>query len=50
MEQERKPKDKHALMGTLSLTKEARSYNGEKTACSISATGKTGELHVKERN
>ena len=29
-------------MGTLTLTKEARIYNGEKTAFSISGTGKTG--------
>ena len=50
MEQDRKPRDKHALMGTLSLTKEARSYNWEKTASSISGAGKTGQLHVKEWN
>ena len=35
-------------MGTLSLTKETRKYSGEKTASSISGTGKTGQLHVKE--
>ena len=29
-------------------TKEARKYNGEKTASSISGAGKTGQLHVKE--
>ena len=28
-------------MGTLSLTKEARIYNGEKTASSINGAGKT---------
>ena len=33
-------------MSTLSLTKEARIYNGEKTASSVSR-GKTGQ-HVKE--
>ena len=33
---------------TLSLTKEVRIYNGEKTASSISGAGKTGQLHVKE--
>ena len=33
-------------MVTLSLTKEAKTYNGEKTASSISDGGKTGELHV----
>ena len=27
---------------------EARIYNGEKTACSISGAGKTGQLHGKE--
>ena len=35
-------------MGTLFLTKEARIYNGAKTASSKSGTGKTGQLHVKE--
>ena len=35
-------------MSTLSLTKEARIYNGEKTASLISGYGKTGQLHVKE--
>ena len=37
----------HAPMDTLSLTKEARIYNGAKIVSSISA-GKTGQLHVKE--
>ena len=37
-------------MGTLSLTKEARIYNGEKTASSINGAGKTGQLHIKEWN
>ena len=32
----------------LILIKEARLYNGEKTASSISGAGKTGQLHVKE--
>ena len=32
----------------LSLTKEARIYNGEKTASSISGAGKTRQLHVKD--
>ena len=36
-------------MGTLFLTKEAKIYNGVKTA-SIDGAGKTGQLHVKERN
>ena len=30
------------------MTKEARIYDGEKTASSISGAGKTGQLHVKE--
>ena len=34
-------------MDTLSLTKEARIYNGEKTATSISGAGKTGRLVSK---
>ena len=35
-------------MVTLSLIKEARINNGEKTAYSVSGSGKTGQLHVKE--
>ena len=35
-------------MGTLFLTKEARIYNGAKTASSISGSGKTGQRHVKD--
>ena len=38
----------HAPVGTLFLTKEARIYNGAKTASSISGARKTGEIHVKE--
>ena len=34
--------------GYLILTKEARLYNGAKTASSINGAGKTGQLHVKE--
>ena len=42
-------------MDTLSLTKEARIYNGEKTASSISHAGKTGQyekntFHSKQKN
>ena len=33
---------------TLSLIKEARIYNGEKTVSSISGAGKGGQRHVKE--
>ena len=36
--------------GHLIFEKEARIYNGEKTASSISGAGKTGQLHVKEGN
>ena len=35
-------------MGTLFLAKEARLYNGAKTASSINGAGKTGQLHVEE--
>ena len=35
-------------MGTLFFTKEARIYNGAKTASSINGAGKTGQLHVKK--
>jgi len=37
-------------MGTLSLTKEARIYNGEKTISLTSGAGKTGQPLVKEWN
>ena len=33
-------------MVNLSMTKEARIYNGEKTVSSISGSGKTGQVHV----
>ena len=35
-------------MGTLSLTQEARIYDGNKTALSISGAGRTGQLSAKE--
>ena len=35
-------------MGNLFLTKEARIYNGAKTASSINGAVKTGQLHIKE--
>ena len=35
-------------MDTLSLTKEARIYNGEKTISLTSGAGETGQLPVKE--
>ena len=31
------------------MTKEARLYDGGKTASSINGAGKTGQLHVKKR-
>ena len=34
-------------MVTLSLRKEARIYNGEKTVSSIIGAGQPGQLHVK---
>ena len=40
----------HAPMGILFLTKEARIYNGAKTASSINGAGETEQLHVKEWN
>ena len=49
MEQNRKPRDKvHTTMDTLSLTKEARIYNGEKIISLTSGAGKTGQPLVKE--
>ena len=50
MEQDRKPRQTHAPVGSLFLTKEARIYNEEKTASSVNGAGKTGQLHVKELN
>ena len=35
-------------MDTLTLTKEARIYNGEKTKSLTNGAGKTGQPHVKE--
>jgi len=35
-------------MVSLFLTKEAKIYNGAKTASLINDAGKTGQLHVKE--
>ena len=35
-------------MGTLSLTKEAKIYNGRKTVTSIIGASKIGQFHVKE--
>ena len=38
------------IYGHLSLTNDTRTYNGEKTASSVSGAGRTGQLHVKEQN
>ena len=35
-------------MDNLSLTKEARIYNGEKTVSLASGIGNTGQLHVNQ--
>ena len=42
------PKPEINPMGTLFLTKEARIYNGAKTASTVNGAGITGQLHVKE--
>ena len=42
--------NQHTSMGTLSLTKEARIYNGEKVVSSVTGARKARQLHVKERN
>ena len=46
--QDRNPRDKHTPMGNLSLAKEARINNGERTASSISGPRKTGQPHIQE--
>ena len=50
MEQNGKPSDKSTPMDTLSLTKEARIYNGEKTISLTSGAEKTGQPLIKEWN
>ena len=42
------PEINPCTMGTFFLTKEARIYNGAKTASSINGAGETGQIHVKE--
>ena len=44
------PEINPCIYGTLSLTKEARIYNGSKTITLTSGAGKTGQQLVKERN
>ena len=48
MEQNGNPREIHASMDTLSLTNEARIYNGENTISLTSGAGKTGQPLVKE--
>ena len=48
VEQDIKPRIKPTHLQPTNLTKEARIFNGEKTACSISGAGKTGQPHGKE--
>ena len=52
MEQDRKSRNKSMNLWVpyffFFFTKEARIYNGAKTASSINGAGKTGQLHVKE--
>ena len=48
MEQDRVQRQTYAFMGTLFLTKEARIYNWEKIASSISGVRKIRQLHAKE--
>ena len=49
MVQDRMPRDKPMhIWAPNFMTKEARTYSGEKIASSISGAGKTGQLHVKE--
>ena len=43
-----RPEVNHTPMATLTLTKEAKIYNGEKTISSTSGAGKTGQPLVKE--
>ena len=48
MEQIESPEINPCNMDTLSLTKEARIYNGEKTISVTNGAGKTGQSLVKE--
>ena len=44
-----KARDKPRVMGSLSLTKKAKIYNGAKIVSSINSAGKTEKLHVKKK-
>ena len=48
MDQDREPRDKPILMGTLFLGKDERIYNGAEMASSIHGAWKTGQLRAKE--
>ena len=48
MEPNRKSRVKSTHLWTLSLTKMAKIYNGEKTVCLTNGAGKTGQPHVKK--
>ena len=50
MEQNRQPRKEPTLIWAVNLIKEARTYNGRKTASSINGVGKTGQLHTRESN
>ena len=43
MEQDRKPRNKPFQYGQLIHNKGGKTYNGEKTVCSINGVGKTGQ-------
>ena len=48
MDQIREPRNKHICIWSSDTRKEARMYSGKKTVSSISVSGKTGQLYVKE--
>ena len=48
MEQDRKPRNKPTYLWIANVWKEARIYNGAKRVSSISAAGKTWQLHGKK--
>ena len=50
VEQDSKSTIKPTHLQSTNLTKEAKINNGEKTSCSVSDAGKTGQPHVKEWN
>ena len=49
MEQDRKPRNKPTYLWIANVWKEARIYNGAKRVSSISAAGKTWQLHGKKK-